>query len=203
MASTAREATRKTGPAKATERVPLRTSTTRLTFLFTDIEASTPTWERRPGEMPVSLARHDELLHQAVAAAGGRVFQHTGDGICAAFSTAPAALAAALAAQRAVQGAKWKEIAPLRVRHLQAGHRLSVGERTMNTCVRCRHRRPSPGSEGRTLTELGQALLEVWRVGIAQPSRTFASTFWPHQLRRIAAEDAARRRLDAVLRTMM
>jgi class 3 adenylate cyclase len=48
--------------------------------------------------MPVSLARHDELLHQAVGAAGGRVFKHTGDGICAAFSTAPAALAAALAA---------------------------------------------------------------------------------------------------------
>jgi hypothetical protein len=73
----------------------------------------------------------------------------------------------------------------------------------MNTCACCCHRPPSRASEGRTLTELGQALLEVWGVGTAQPSRTFASTLWPHQLRRIAAEEAARSRLDAVLRTMM
>ena len=71
-----------------------RASTAQLTFLFTDIEASTRAWERHPDHMSVSLARHDEVIQQAVKGAGGRVFKHTGDGICAAFSTAATAMAA-------------------------------------------------------------------------------------------------------------
>jgi predicted ATPase/class 3 adenylate cyclase len=90
-------------------------STAQLTFLFTDIEASTRAWERHPEDMSVSLARHDEVIQQAVKSAGGKVFKHTGDGICAVFSTAPAALDAALAAQRALQDGKWQG-EPLRVR---------------------------------------------------------------------------------------
>ncbi|MGH9001804.1 MAG: AAA family ATPase, partial [Acidimicrobiia bacterium] len=90
-------------------------STTHATFLFTDIEASTRTWEDRPTAMSLALARHDELLQQAVKAAGGTVFKHTGDGVCAAFPTAPAALAAALAAQQALHGEDWSGT-PLRVR---------------------------------------------------------------------------------------
>ena len=92
-----------------------RASTAQLTFLFTDIEASTRAWERHPDHMSVSLARHDEVIQQAVKGAGGRVFKHTGDGICAAFSTAAAALAAALAAQHALQVGEWRAD-PLRVR---------------------------------------------------------------------------------------
>jgi predicted ATPase/class 3 adenylate cyclase len=93
-----------------------RSSTAHLTFLFTDIEVSTRAWEGRPEEMSLSLARHDELLNVTVKTAGGRVFKHTGDGICAAFPTASAALAAAVAAQRDFQGGSWDENAPLRVR---------------------------------------------------------------------------------------
>ncbi len=62
--------------------------TAQLTFLFTDIEASTQAWERHPDEMSLALARHDEVIQQAVKGAGGKVFKHTGDGICAVFSTA-------------------------------------------------------------------------------------------------------------------
>jgi class 3 adenylate cyclase len=56
-------------------------------FLFTDIEASTRRWEGDQDAMAVDLARHDELLQEAVQEAGGRVFAHTGDGMCAVFST--------------------------------------------------------------------------------------------------------------------
>ncbi len=45
--------------------------------------------------MRAALARHDEILRAAIVAHGGRVFKHTGDGLCAVFSTAPAAVAGA------------------------------------------------------------------------------------------------------------
>lgn len=91
-------------------------SSTHLTFLFTDIEASSRAWEAQPAVMSLALARHDELLHTAVKSEGGNVFKHTGDGVCAAFPTAPAALAASLAAQQAFQAEDWAEAGPLRVR---------------------------------------------------------------------------------------
>jgi class 3 adenylate cyclase len=46
--------------------------------------------------MPAALARHDALLRRAIQADGGRVFKSMGDQFCAAFATAPDALAAAL-----------------------------------------------------------------------------------------------------------
>jgi predicted ATPase/class 3 adenylate cyclase len=93
----------------------LASSANQLTFLFTDIEASTRAWERHADGMSVALARHDEVLQQATKTAGGRVFKHTGDGICAVFPTAGAGLAAALAAQQSLQGDEWTA-EPLRVR---------------------------------------------------------------------------------------
>jgi predicted ATPase/class 3 adenylate cyclase len=89
---------------------------THLTFLFTDIEASSRAWEAQPAVMSLALARHDELLQTAVKSAGGSVFKHTGDGVCAAFPTAPAGVAAAYTAQRELQAEDWVETAPLRVR---------------------------------------------------------------------------------------
>src|SRR5437667_12837614 len=89
---------------------------THLTFLFTDIEASSRAWEAQPAVMSLALARHDELLQTAVKSAGGSVFKHTGDGVCAAFPTASTAVAAAQAAQQALQAEDWAEAAPFRVR---------------------------------------------------------------------------------------
>ena len=59
-----------------------------VTFLFTDIEGSTRLWEEHPDAMRDALARHDELLRQAIEAHGGYVFKTTGDGFHAAFGTA-------------------------------------------------------------------------------------------------------------------
>lgn len=74
-----------------------------LTFLFTDIEGSTRRWEADPEAMRDALAAHDDTLRQAVESHGGSLFKHTGDGVCAAFSSPRAAVDAAVTAQRALQ----------------------------------------------------------------------------------------------------
>jgi predicted ATPase/class 3 adenylate cyclase len=71
-----------------------------VTFLFTDVEGSTRRWEADPDEMRAALTAHDEVLRSAIEAHGGFMFKHTGDGVCAAFSSPRAAVDAATAAQR-------------------------------------------------------------------------------------------------------
>jgi class 3 adenylate cyclase len=71
-----------------------------VTFLFTDIEGITNLAQEYPDALPVLLARHHEILHQAIQAQNGHVFQIIGDAFCAAFHTAPEAFKAALTAQR-------------------------------------------------------------------------------------------------------
>src|SRR5262245_12327697 len=80
-----------------------------LTFLFTDIEGSTRLWEAHREAMPAALARHDALLHQAIAGHGGSVFKASGDAFCAVFAAAPDALGAALSAQRALRAERWPD----------------------------------------------------------------------------------------------
>ncbi len=70
-----------------------------VTFLFTDIEGNTALWEAQPDAMSVALARHDALMREAIASQNGCVFRTVGDAFCAAFATAPEALAAGIAAQ--------------------------------------------------------------------------------------------------------
>ncbi|HWQ11215.1 MAG TPA: tetratricopeptide repeat protein [Roseiflexaceae bacterium] len=82
-----------------------------LTFLFTDIAGSTQLWERHPAWMRAALARHDALLRQAIESHGGQVFKSVGDGVYAVFADAPTALAAALAAQRALAAEPWDALA--------------------------------------------------------------------------------------------
>src|SRR5437588_11675179 len=90
-----------TGPL-ARSGQPLPTGT--VTFLYTDIEGSTRRWEQSPDAMKAAVERHDTILREAIEANGGTVFRTMGDAFCAAFPTAPQALSAALAAQRALQG---------------------------------------------------------------------------------------------------
>ncbi len=98
-----------------------------VTFLFTDIEGSTRMWERDAQAMQSALVRHDEILRQAIEDHGGYVFKTVGDAFCAAFSTAPEALKAALSAQRALFAQEVGETGPLRVR--MALHTGAVEER--------------------------------------------------------------------------
>jgi predicted ATPase/class 3 adenylate cyclase len=80
-----------------------------VTHLFTDIEGSTELWENHPEAMPDALARHDAILRDAILAHAGHVVKSMGDGFYAVFPTASAGLAAALAAQRGLQGEAWGE----------------------------------------------------------------------------------------------
>jgi predicted ATPase len=74
-----------------------------VTFLFTDIEGSTRRWETDADAMRVALGAHDEVLRSAIETHGGFMFKHTGDGVCAAFSSPRAAVDASIAAQRALE----------------------------------------------------------------------------------------------------
>jgi predicted ATPase/class 3 adenylate cyclase len=87
-----------------------------VTMLFTDIEGSTGLWEAHPDEMQAALARHDRLVREAIEAAGGRVVKPAGDGFCAAFESAPAAVTAAVAAQRAMATEPWPPDTPIHIR---------------------------------------------------------------------------------------
>jgi len=71
-----------------------------VTFLFTDIEGSTRRWETEPEAMRAALVLHDEVLRSAIDAHGGWLFKHTGDGVCAAFGSARAAIDVAVEAQQ-------------------------------------------------------------------------------------------------------
>ena len=74
-----------------------------VTFLFTDVEGSTRRWEADAEGMRVALAAHDEVLRAAIEGRGGWLFKHTGDGVCAAFTSPKSAVDAAVAAQRALE----------------------------------------------------------------------------------------------------
>src|SRR5205814_3543938 len=71
-----------------------------VTFLFTDIEGSTLLSQRFPDAFPAALARHHDILYDAIGVHHGQVFQVIGDAFCVAFHTVSDALLAALAAQR-------------------------------------------------------------------------------------------------------
>jgi predicted ATPase/class 3 adenylate cyclase len=86
-----------------------------VTFLFTDIEGSTRLWEEHPEAMKAALARHDELLRDAIEAQGGHVVKSTGDGVHAVFTTAHDALNAAISGQQVLQAESWNTT-PIAVR---------------------------------------------------------------------------------------
>src|SRR5712692_2024143 len=87
-----------------------------VTFLFTDIEGSTQLAQQFPDALPAALARHHAILRDAIETHGGYVFQIIGDAFCAAFATAPNALAATRVAQRALHTEPWGATGPIRVR---------------------------------------------------------------------------------------
>ena len=73
-----------------------------VTFLFTDVEGSTRRWESDADAMRRELGAHDEVMRDSIAAHEGWLFKHTGDGVCAAFTSPRSAVDAAVAAQHAL-----------------------------------------------------------------------------------------------------
>jgi len=84
-------------------------------------------WEEKPEAMRSALARHDEILRDAIEANGGYIFKTVGDAFCAAFDSATDAFEVALAGQRALLAEDWNEACVIRVR--MALHTGAVDER--------------------------------------------------------------------------
>lgn len=83
--------------------------TGRLTFLFTDIESSTDTWERHPESMTAALRTHDEMSKEIFVRHGGFVFSTAGDGFGVTFERAIDAVTAAIELQRSLQAARFPD----------------------------------------------------------------------------------------------
>ena len=96
-------------------------------LLVTDIVQSTRLWAEHESAMALDLVAHDVLVNAAVAAAGGRVFKHTGDGAMATFDDAAASAVAASGIQQAIVAESWNVPDGIRVR--VALHSGSVHER--------------------------------------------------------------------------
>jgi class 3 adenylate cyclase len=67
-----------------------------ITFLLTDIEGSTPLWEAHAEAMRVALARHDDIVAEAVREHHGTLVRSKGEGdsTFSVFATASDAAAA-------------------------------------------------------------------------------------------------------------
>ena len=87
-----------------------------VTFLFTDIEGSTPLWEQHPSAMREALARHDAILRDAVESHGGRIVKSTGDGALAVLRAASDAVGVATVVLRTFSSQTWGATGPLPVR---------------------------------------------------------------------------------------
>ncbi len=86
-----------------------------VTFLFTDIQGSTKLAQEQRDTWEALRARHHAILHSAIEANNGYVFQIIGDAFCAAFHTVREALQASIATQHGLQTENWGET-PILVR---------------------------------------------------------------------------------------
>jgi DNA-binding NarL/FixJ family response regulator/class 3 adenylate cyclase len=94
----------------------VETPTHHLTFLFADVEGSTRIAEQHGQAASAALVRYHEMVAQAAAAHGGRLFERIGDGAYACFPVASAAVQAADHLQHAIGEEDWGAIGRLRIR---------------------------------------------------------------------------------------
>jgi class 3 adenylate cyclase len=88
-----------------------------VTFLLTDVEGSTRTWERTGSAFQAALEAHHRLLRTEFTRHGGQEAKEAGDSFLVSFAGAGQALACAVACQQALAGHPWPEGAePLLVR---------------------------------------------------------------------------------------
>ena len=87
-----------------------------VTFFFSDIEGSTRLATEHAGEWPATLERHREIMRAAFGAEGGVEAGTEGDSFFVVFPSAPGAVAAAAAAQRALAAESWAPGTDVRVR---------------------------------------------------------------------------------------
>ena len=156
-----------------------------VTFLLTDIEASTALWESDHDAMAASLALHDELVERSAGAHGGRLLktQGEGDSTVTVFPRASDALGCATELRAALDAAEWEGGLELRVRiavhtgeaHERAGDYFGPA---LNRAARLR----ALAAGGATL--LSQATTEIVRDRL--PAGTELVDLGSHELRGLA-----------------
>ncbi len=100
-----------------------------VTLLFSDIEGSTRLLERLGDRYVEVLAEHQQLLRAAFARFNGHEVSTEGDAFFMAFDKASQAVAAAVAAQRALAAHPWPADAVVRVRMgIHTGEPIVVGQ---------------------------------------------------------------------------
>ena len=134
---------------------PFTLPTGTVTFLLTDVEGSTRLWQDAPEVMGAVIARHYDLLNEAIARFNGvrPVEQGEGDSVVGAFARTSDALAAALDAQRALAREDWPAGIDLRVRMaVHTGEAEQRGEQNYvgPSLIRCARIR-SAGHGGQVL----------------------------------------------------
>ena len=87
-----------------------------VTFLFSDIEGSTHILKDLGERYAEVLTEHRAVLRDALAARGGQEVDAQGDAFFFVFQSARNAVAAAVAAQRAIVGHRWPGGATIRIR---------------------------------------------------------------------------------------
>ena len=113
-----------------------------VTFLLTDVEASTRQWEAEPEAMAVAIARHYAVLDDAITAHNGvrPIEQGEGDSVVGAFARASDAVAAAVDAQRALCSEPWPDGIEVAVRmavHTGEAELRDEGNYFGPTVIRC------------------------------------------------------------------
>ena len=87
-----------------------------VTFLFSDIEASTQKWEKDADQMQIAFARQEEIFRLSMRTQGGYVYKMIGDAFQVAFDTALQGISAARTAQIELQSEFWGDLGEVRVR---------------------------------------------------------------------------------------
>ena len=105
-----------------------------ITFLFTDVVASTALAQRFPELAGETLDRQHALIVAAVDERGGSVFERIGDAAYAAFDDASSALSAAEEIQQRITEHDWGQVGHLQVRvSIDRGEVEKRGERYFGT----------------------------------------------------------------------
>jgi len=78
-----------------------------VTLLFTDIEGSIRLWEADPEAMAEATGRYNRIVREKIEVSGGYVFRTVGEAFRTVFADPAAALASAVAIQRAADTEPW------------------------------------------------------------------------------------------------
>jgi predicted ATPase/class 3 adenylate cyclase len=138
------------------------TPTGTVTFLFTDIEGSTRLAQDLGKGWPPVLERHREIARAAWGEQDGVEIGTEGDSFFVVFSTAPQAVAAAVAAQRGLEAEAWPEGGRVRIRMgLHTGEGVLSGGSYVGLDVHRAARIANAGNGGQVLlSATTQALVE-------------------------------------------